>query len=195
MVEGEADQRLDIAIVKPERRVEQVTCLAVAAQRQGLVEDCPAAHGQVHGIHVVRPLALRPAAFCGNELDAHGPGEARGDLVLHVEDVGARLVETLGPEVRAGFRVDELRVDADAVAAALHAAFHHVAHTEFAADRARVHWLALEGEGGVARDDEGARNARQVGCEALGDTVDEIVLLAIAADVDEGQDHDGKSRS
>ena len=96
--------------------------------------------------------------------------------------------------MRAGFRVDELRVDADAVAAALHAAFHHVAHTKFAADHADVHWLAFEGEGSVASYDEGARNARQVGCEAFSDTVDEVVLLAVAIEVDEGQDNDGEPR-
>jgi hypothetical protein len=45
MTEGETDQGLDIAIVQPERRVEKVTRRAVAAQRQGLVEDCPAPHG------------------------------------------------------------------------------------------------------------------------------------------------------
>src|ERR1700722_20756096 len=161
MVKGETDQRLDIATVQPERRVEQVTSRAVAAHGQGLVEDCPAAHGQVYGIHVVRPLALRSAAVCGHEFDAHGPGEPRGDLVLHLEDVAARLVKTLGPEVRAGFCVDELRVDADAVAAAagLHAAFHRVTHAKFAADHARVHWPVLEGEGSIASYDEGARNA------------------------------------
>ena len=92
------------------------------------------------------------------------------------------------------FRVDELRVDADAVTAALYAAFHRVAHTEFAADRAGVHRPASESEGGVARDDEGARNARQVGCEAFGNAVNEIVLLVVATEVDEGQHNDGESR-
>src|SRR6185369_1303517 len=115
----------------------------------------------VDGIHVVRPLALCPTDFRGNELDAHGPGESGDDLVLHLEDVAARLVKTLGPEVRAGLGVDELRVDADPVAAtvALHAALHHVAHTKVAADHARVRRLVLEGEGSVASYDEGARNA------------------------------------
>src|SRR4051812_42388811 len=70
MVQCQADQRLDIAIVAPERRFEQFTRVTIAAQRRGLIEDVPAALGQVYGVHVVRPLALRPAAFCGNELDA-----------------------------------------------------------------------------------------------------------------------------
>ena len=186
------DQRLDVAIVGRAPRQTGHTPRDRGSDKAWL--RLPSAHGQVHGIHLVGPLALRPAAFCGNEFDAYSPGKSRGDLVLHLEDVAARLVKTLGPEVRARFRVDKLRVDPDAVGAALHAPFHHVVHTEFAADHAGVHWLALEGEGGVARDDEGARNARQVGCEAFGDTIDEVVLLAVATEVDEGQDNDGEPR-
>ena len=96
------------------------------------------------------------------------------------------LSKTFRPEVCARFSVDKLRIDADAVAAALHAAFQSVAHTKFAPNRAGVHRFVLESEGRVARDDECARNARQVGSEAFGDTVDEVVLLAVAAEVDEG---------
>ena len=54
--------------------------------------------------------------------------------------------------------------------------------------------LAFVGEGGVAADDERARDAREVGGEALGDAVDEIVLLRIAADVGERQDDDREAR-
>ena len=57
-------------------------------------------------------------------------GEPRDDLVLHVEEVGDRLVEALGPKVRADFGLDQLHVDAHPVAAALDAAFEHVAHIE-----------------------------------------------------------------
>ena len=45
-------------------------------------------------------------------------GEARDDLVLHVEEVGDGLVEPLGPDVVTGFGVDQLHVDAHAVPAA-----------------------------------------------------------------------------
>ena len=60
--------------------------------------------------------------------------QARDDLVLHVEEIGQRLVEPLGPEMIAGLGVDELHVDAHAIAAALDAAFEHVAYVQLAAD-------------------------------------------------------------
>jgi hypothetical protein len=60
--------------------------------------------------------------------------------------------ETLGPEMRSCFGVYELRIDAHAIAAALHAAFHDVAHAKFAPNLPRIYCFALVGEGGVACD-------------------------------------------
>src|ERR1700723_1316099 len=52
-----------------------------------------------------------------------------------------------------------------------------------------VDGLALVSKGGVARDHEGAANARQVARQALRDSIDEIFLLRVAADIGERQ-HD-----
>jgi hypothetical protein len=98
MVEGETGQRLHVMMSNRSAASNR----SHAARSWCSNKGCPAAHRQVYGVHVVRPLALRPAAFCGNELDPHHPSEARGGLVLHVENVGAWRVETLGPEVRTG---------------------------------------------------------------------------------------------
>ena len=57
-------------------------------------------------------------------------GDARNDLVLHLEEVGDGLVEAFGPEVRSALRFDELHVDAHAGPNTLHAAFEDVAHIE-----------------------------------------------------------------
>jgi hypothetical protein len=51
--------------------------------------------------------------------------------------------------------------------------------------------FAFVGESRAAADDECTGNAREVGRETLGNAVDEILLFAIAADVSEGQHHDG----
>ena len=110
------------------------------------------------------------------------------DLVLHAEEVGQGLVEALGPEMRSGLGLDQLHVDAHAASAALHAAFEDVAHVELAPDLFEIDGPALVGEGRAPADDERARDAREVGGQALGDAVDEILLLGIAADVGEGQD-------
>jgi len=64
--------------------------------------------------------------------------------------------------MRSGFRVDELRVDANATLVALDRAFEHIAHAKFLADRLGVGILPLEGEGRVAGDDEAVADAREV---------------------------------
>src|SRR5262249_34467322 len=84
---------------------------------------------------------------------------APDDLVLHVKQVCDRFVEALGPNVIASFSVDQLRVDANTIAAALHAAFEDVAHVELASDLLHVRGLALVGECRVACDDESASYA------------------------------------
>ena len=120
--------------------------------------------------------------------------EPRDDFVLHVEEVDHRLVEALGPEVSAGLGVDELRIDANPVGAALHGAFEHIANAELLADLLQIQTLPLVSEGRVATDHLHAAHPRKVGGQALGHAVDEIFLLEVAADVREGEDHDGKSR-
>ena len=120
--------------------------------------------------------------------------KARDDLVLHVEEVGYGLVEALGPEMIASLGVDELDIDPHAVAAALHRTFEHVAHVQFAADLLHVEGLALVGKGGVTGDHERASDAREIGGQALGHAIDEIVLLGVAADIGEGQDDDREPR-
>src|ERR1700735_2912066 len=54
--------------------------------------------------------------------------------------------------------------------------------------------LSLVRESGVATNHETADHARQVRRQALGDTVDKILLLRIATDIGEGQHHYGKTR-
>ena len=120
--------------------------------------------------------------------------EVRDYFVLHVEDVGERLIEPFGPQVRATLGVDELDVDPHSGPAALNAALEHVAHIELAADRPHIDALVLVREGGIACDDERARYPRKVGRQALGDAVDEIALLGIGADVGEGQHDEGQAR-
>ena len=94
----------------------------------------------------------------------------------------------------AALGVDELHVDPHAVSAALDAAFEDIAHVEVAPDLLHVGGLPFVGEGGVAGDDERARDAREVGGEALGDAVGEIFLFGIAADIGERQHDEGEAR-
>ena len=115
-------------------------------------------------------------------------------MILQLEEIGDAFLEPIGPEMRAGLAIDKLRVDAHPVLVALHRAFEDIAHAQFLADLLGVDVLALEGEGGVARDHEAVADAREVGREVLRDAVGEIILAWIAREVREGQHHDGKMR-
>ena len=147
---------------------------------------------EVHRIRGSAPFGA--ARLGGDQLGIERAGEASDNLVLRVQEIGHRLVETFGPQMRAGLRLDQLNVDPHPISATLHAALEQIAHVQFAADLLDVGRLALVGEGGAPADDECAVNARQVGSQALGHAVDEIVLLGPAADVGEGENDDRQTR-
>src|ERR1700690_2939473 len=54
--------------------------------------------------------------------------------------------------------------------------------------------FSLVSESGVATDHETTDHARQISRQALGDTIDKMLLLRIATDIGEGQHDDGKAR-
>jgi hypothetical protein len=87
--------------------------------------------------------------------------------------------------------IDELRRDAHAIAGLADAALEHKAHAQVAPDLLHFDRPALVGEGGVARDDEQARDLREVGDQVFGHAVSKILLLRVAAHVLERQDCDG----
>jgi hypothetical protein len=107
-------------------------------------------------IHRVRARhLLRTSRRGGEELSVQRACQASDDFVLRVEEIGGRLVKPLGPEMIAGFGVDELNVDPHAVYAALNAAFEDIAHVQLVPDLLQIDGLALVGEGGVAPDHDG----------------------------------------
>src|SRR4029079_2908840 len=69
-----------------------------------------------------------------------------------------------------------------------------IANVQLAADLFEVDRLDLVGECGVSAEHESTGYARQVGGEALGHAVREIVLLRIATEVGERQHNNGKTR-
>ena len=134
----------------------------------------------------MRRLSFGAPAFFRDEFDPERPREAGGDLVLHLEQVFARLVESIGPDVRAGLRVDQLRVDPHALCAALDAALQNVAHPQGATDLADVDGATLERERRIAGDDKDAGNPREIRRQAFRHAVDEIVLFLVAAEFVKG---------
>src|SRR5208337_4763646 len=97
-------------------------------------------------------------------------------------------------EVIAALSVDELDVDPHSICRALDASFEHVAHVQLAPDLSTIDRLAPVTEGAVSADNEHPAHLRKVGRQALGDAVDEIILLRVARQIHERKDHDRKVR-
>ena len=122
---------------------------------------------EIVGVEAVRPLALRALDLGPAEFGSMMPTMSGGDLVLQVEDVLERAVESVGPEMRAGLGFDQLAGDARRVAGLAHAALEHIAHAEFAPDLLDVDRLALVDEARIARDHEQPVDARKPGDDVL----------------------------
>jgi hypothetical protein len=99
-------------------------------------------------------------------------------------------IEPLGPEMPAAAGIDELGCDAHAIAGLADAPLEHKTHAQVAPDLLHFGRPALVDEGGVARDDEQARDLREIGDQVLGQAIAEILLLDIATHVREGQHGD-----
>src|SRR5215469_8512889 len=82
------------------------------------------------------------------------PGDTGRHLFLEVEHVLQRAVETVGPEMCAGFSVDQLRGYPETTAGFAHRTFEHIAHAELAPDLLHIDRLALVRETRIPGDDE-----------------------------------------
>jgi hypothetical protein len=80
----------------------------------------------------------------------------RATISSCMSKIGEGLIEPLGPEVIAGFGVDELHINAQAIAAALNAALKDIADVQLTSDRLHVERLAFVSESRVTGDDVSA---------------------------------------
>ena len=126
---------------------------------------------EVHRIGVRRPL--RASRLSGTSCALSGPQAARRSRPASRRDRPAAC-RTARPRGDCRFRVDELHVDAHAVSAALDAAFEHIAHIELAPDLLHSTGLPLYVKAVLRPITKRARDAREVGREALRHAVDEI---------------------
>ncbi len=145
---------------------------------------------EVIGVEIVGMLS--PGAFDLRALQAglDDADDLVGDLVLQVENVFQRAVVAVGPQMRPGRGLDQLRRDAHPVARLAHASFQDIAHAELTPDLSHIDGSALVGEARIARDHEQPFDPRQAGDDVLDHAVGEILLLRIAAHVLERQDRD-----
>ena len=149
-----SNERVDIFGIGGEGAIEKAPRLCGTFRGRALIEPSHSLKIEVHRVGGRGPLGA--ARLGGDELRIQCACQARNDFVLHVEEIGEGLVEPLGPELIAGFGVDELDIDAHAVSAALDTAFKHVADVQLAADRLHVKRLTFVCERRIASNHDGA---------------------------------------
>ena len=94
-------------------------------------------------------------------------------------------LETVCPHMATVQAVDQLRRQSHSIAGLAHASFQHIARAEHPTDFAYVPNLPLEHKTRIASYDQQLLNLRQRGQYVFSDTVDEIFLFRIGAQVGE----------
>src|ERR1700722_1415914 len=187
-----SNERGNIVGIGGESEVEKSASLRNVVGGYTPIEPSQTLKIEVHRVGGWSPF--RASSFGGVELGVQRVRQARDDFVLHVEEIGERLIEPLGPEMITRFGVAELHVNAHAVSAALNTAFEDIADVQLAPDRLHVDPPTLVGERRITGDNISASYPGEVGREALGDSVDERLLLGAAADIGERHDDDREAR-
>ena len=130
--------------------------------------------------------------FEAGHLYRGGAHDASGDIVLNAEDVFDLGVVYVGPDLLSGRGLDQLGIDADAVAGATNATLKQVARVELAPDLGRRHIPVFELKARRFAADEQIRISTEGGDHFLGDAVTKEILTVIARQVLEREhSHDG----
>src|SRR3954453_5114133 len=129
---GVAQQRFCVDRVRVERQR-----IFKMADRFGKVftcwsptQRCPAAKNIVESVRVLG----WPSRFGADQGDIERNGYLAGHLVLQPEEVVRGMVEAVGPNMNAGFGIDQLGVDADAVTRTADTAFEDVSDVQLPAE-------------------------------------------------------------
>ena len=138
---------------------------------------------QIPCIDALRRLAANARRFGDKDLRPDRTDDLVGDVVLQLEDIGQLAIVSVRPQMHAVRGIDQLSGDAHPAGGLAHAALENVPDAELACDVANVDRFTLEGESGIARDDEEPSLPGQPGDDVLGQPVREIFLLRIAAHI------------
>src|SRR5262249_3391450 len=130
-----ASVQLDSAIKQPKR------LFVVFLLPGGIQRNCT--EKEVIGIDALGRLPPGALYLGVAQLRLDGTHDGGRDQVLQVENVAHRAVEMIGPDMRAGRRVDELACDPYSVACPPHTALEQVADPELATDTLHLDRLAL----------------------------------------------------
>src|SRR5207302_11055533 len=94
----------------------------------------------------------------------------------------------LAPKLCTRRGVNQIHLNVQCVSKLTHTSRHHRAHIQFASNLFRVNFLALETEGGRARDDSQLPQLSETVNQRLRDSIRKILRIRIVARVCQGQD-------
>src|SRR6266404_2305819 len=148
------------------RMLEQAPSFLTRLGRGWLVHGSPSLQGKVRRGGIGLVLQFDAAGRENDQFQSQHAGDPAGYVILQFQIVAARTIEAVRPDMATSFCIDQLRVDSNLIAGALHATFEREADTEFTPNLAGIDRLALVGERRVARDNEAALNSREICCQA-----------------------------
>jgi hypothetical protein len=124
----------------------------VCRHHQEDVRKC--AQNEIIGIQIFRPFAFDALDLRFTQARFDRTDDVQGDFVLQGKNVVERTVISFGPDMNAGFGLDQLAGDTHLLSSFTHAAFEQISHAKFTPHLARTHRLTFIDEAGIARDDE-----------------------------------------
>src|SRR5690348_18442615 len=120
-------------------------------------------------------------AFISRQLRLERVRDVQCDIRLDRENVRELAIVRLCPYLPSGFRIDELRDDAHAVAGVTNAAVEHGRGAERRPDLLETLLSLLERHHGCARDDAQRADLGQMRDDVLGDAIGEVLLVRVRA--------------
>jgi hypothetical protein len=108
---------------------------------------------QIVGGEIIRPPFRRAKDLGGLQRRLDDTSGARRNLVLKLEDIFKRTFEAIGPEMRAGESIDQLRGNAHLPSRLPRRALQNISDAEFPPNLLHIDGLAL-GEARIAGDDK-----------------------------------------
>src|SRR4029077_13292433 len=144
---------------------------------------------EIEGGNVGRRRAFDCDLFTWRKLGLKLLGNRLRDFTLDREDIGQIAVVGFRPEMRFGPRVDQLRVDAHAIARALNASFNHIRDSQLLRDVAQIACnAALILQNGGAADHLQVGNSGKASEDFILYAIGEIYVIRISAAVFERKD-------
>ena len=173
-------------------------------ERECLLQALTASPGSLRSeLPLVRPVskirlvcrqAWHSALGRRSKLQFQRSRNRRGDVVLDSEDVRHLAVVTLRPPVRTVSGVNKLRRHTETATGAAYAALEHERHSECFGDPADVLVLPLERECGRAGNHLEAAHLRQGVDDLFRETVAEVLVVDVSAQIGKRQHGDRRRR-